>query len=162
MVQYADVNEIRDGDFKALVVFAFLGLHPREVVSRPMRVWIITTFLADPGPRLALFGGASVTTPSPIGTLLSYFIRVRNTIPTAAVLSRPDARLVCRPAPYLIETAVVAAKGCREPNAGCRRPCRGRRSSSFPLPSVPYFALGHQRVRQRPVPCQTLCPRQRV
>ena len=111
MVQYADVNDNWDGDFKALLVFAFLGLYPREVVSRLMRVWIITTFLADPGPRLALFGGASVTTASPKRTLLAYFIRVRNTTPAAAVLSRPDARLVCRPAPYLIETAVLAAKG---------------------------------------------------
>ena len=84
MVHNADVNEIWYGDFTALFVFASLGLYPREVVSRPVRVWIITAFLADPGPRLALFGDASVTTASPMRTLLTYFIRVRNTIPSCS------------------------------------------------------------------------------
>ena len=96
MVQHADVKATWYRYLKAFFVLSRLDLHPREVVSRPVRVWITTAFPADPGPRLALFGGAGVTTASPMRTLLAYYIRVRNAIPAAAVLSRPDALLVCR------------------------------------------------------------------
>ena len=73
MGQHAGVNEIRYGPFIAPSVVVFVGIHPREIVRRPMRVGISTAFFANVGPRDASVGGASVIVASPIRILAYIF-----------------------------------------------------------------------------------------